>query len=156
MARPPIPRAYWRWVLQALPRLPPSHLTNSLSNRPRRWAPGESAPGRRIRTNTPRRHRRHPDEKRRVSLVISRIRQQRGAMTAPPRVRGGQIQSQMGQEPLGERLWMFPMHEVPAWDLLHDVLVLEHPRGASIVRWLDDWIIEPGKDDRWHHDARLQ
>jgi hypothetical protein len=36
----------------------------------------------------------------------------------------------MSQELFGERLAMFPVHEMPAWDLLNYVLVLEHPRGA--------------------------
>ena len=71
-------------------------------------------------------------------------------------IREGQLQSQLSQEPLGERLGMFSMHEVPAWDLLNDVLVFEHSGGAPIVRGLDAWIIKPGKDDRWHRDPRLQ
>src|SRR6202042_3554501 len=41
-------------------------------------------------------------------------------------------------------------------DLLDDVLTLEHPGGAPIVRRLGDRIIQSGKDDRWHLDPRLQ
>ena len=62
----------------------------------------------------------------------------------------------MLQQPLCERLGMLPMHEMPASDFLNDVLVLEHPRGAPVVRRFDNWIIEPRKDDHWHRDSRLQ
>src|SRR3974377_2307402 len=62
----------------------------------------------------------------------------------------------MSQEPLGERLGMLPVHEMPAPDLLDDVLVLEHPRGAPIVRWLGDRIIQSRKGNDWHRDPRLQ
>ena len=53
----------------------------------------------------------------------------------------GRLESQMIQQPLGERFGMLPMHEMPAGDLLDDVLVLEHPGGVPIVRRLHDWII---------------
>ena len=62
----------------------------------------------------------------------------------------------MRQKPLGECLAVFPVHEMPTWDLLDDVLVLEHPRGAAIVGGLGDRIIESRKDDRGHGDTRLQ
>ena len=64
--------------------------------------------------------------------------------------------SQISQEPLGERLGILPMHEMPARDLLDDVLVLEHPGGAPIVRRLRDRIIEAGKDHCRHRDSRPQ
>src|ERR1700758_1132603 len=63
---------------------------------------------------------------------------------------------QMSQEPFGERLGMLPMHEMPAWDLLDDVLVLEHPGGAPIVRCLGDRIIQARKHHHWNLDSRLQ
>jgi hypothetical protein len=64
--------------------------------------------------------------------------------------------SQMFQEPLGERLGVFPVHEMSAADLLDDVLVLEHPGGAAIVRRLGDWIVEAREGDRRHRDPRPQ
>src|ERR1700759_4059100 len=45
--------------------------------------------------------------------------------------------SQVVQEALCELLRMLSMHEVPAGDLLDDVLVLEHPRRAPVVRGFD-------------------
>ena len=64
--------------------------------------------------------------------------------------------SEVREESLGERVGMLPVHEMPAADLLNDVLVVEHPGGVSIVRRLDDRIIQARKDDRWHRDSRLQ
>src|ERR1700732_1315569 len=64
--------------------------------------------------------------------------------------------SQMTQEPFGERLGMLPVHEMSAGDLLDQVLVLEHSRGAPVVGWLGDRIVPPRKGDHWHLDLRLQ
>jgi hypothetical protein len=62
----------------------------------------------------------------------------------------------MSQESLGERLGMLSVHEMSAGDLLDDVFAFEHPGRAPIVRRLDDWIIEPRKDDHRYRDPRLQ
>ncbi len=48
------------------------------------------------------------------------------------------------------------MHEVPPWDLLNGVFVLEYPGGSPVVRGLEDWVIAARKDDCWHRDLRLQ
>src|SRR5690348_2786948 len=45
-------------------------------------------------------------------------------------LRGEVTALQVRQEPLGEHLGMLAMHEMPAGDLLDDVVVLEHPGGA--------------------------
>src|ERR1700722_9276822 len=51
---------------------------------------------------------------------------------------------------------MFSVHEMSAGDLFDDILTLEHPGGAAIVRRLGDRIIQSGKGNRWHRDPRLQ
>ena len=68
---------------------------------------------------------------------------------------GALLELQMSQQPLGEQLGMLSVHEMPARDLLDEVLVLEHPRGAPIVGGLGDRVIEPRKDHHWHCDPRL-
>ena len=62
----------------------------------------------------------------------------------------------MSQEPFGEDFGMLPMHEMPARDLLDDVVAGEHPGGAPVIGGLGDRIIQPGKDNGWHRDSRFQ